>query len=103
MAENGSLNLAEAAGLVYSSDDTPGWTRRRQGRGFSYFDITGERILDAERRERVGCLIIPPAWTDVWINPRERGHLQATGCDERGRKQCLYHADWREVANSLER
>lgn len=97
MPESDSLSSAEAAGLIYSSDDAPGWTRRRQGRGFSYFDTAGERIRDAEARERIAQLVIPPAWTDVWINPLANGHLQATGHDERGRKQYLYHPRWREV------
>jgi DNA topoisomerase-1 len=97
MPEPDSLSSAEAAGLIYSSDDAPGWTRRRQGRGFSYFDTAGERIRDAAARERIAQLVIPPAWTDVWINPLANGHLQATGHDERGRKQYLYHPRWREV------
>lgn len=97
MPETDSLSSAEAAGLVYSSDNAPGWTRRRQGRGFSYVDTAGERIRDTEERKRIEGLVIPPAWTDVWINPLVHGHLQATGRDERGRKQYLYHARWREV------
>jgi DNA topoisomerase-1 len=97
MVESHSLSSAEAAGLVYSSDGSPGWVRRRQGRGFSYFDTAGERIRDPEVRERLEQLAIPPAWTDVWINPLAHGHLQATGRDERGRKQYLYHPRWREV------
>jgi DNA topoisomerase-1 len=97
VAEPTPESFAEEAGLVYSSDDRPGWSRRRQGQGFSYFDVQGKRITDERRRQRIRQLVIPPAWTDVWINPRSNGHLQATGRDERGRKQYLYHPRWREV------
>ena len=72
----------------------PGYTRRKQGRGFVYLDRTG-RPIDDERRERIRALMIPPAWTDVWICTDERGHLQATGTDAAGRRQYLYHPDWR--------
>ncbi len=85
------------AGLSYSSDEQPGWTRRRRGRGFSYHDASG-RLLRGERSlKRIRSLVIPPAWTEVWISPDAAGHLQATGRDERGRKQYLYHPLWSEV------
>jgi DNA topoisomerase-1 len=86
---------ARAAGLRYSSDDGPGWTRRRAGRGFSYRDTEGATIRDPETLTRLRALAIPPAWTDVWICPSPRGHLQATGRDARGRKQYRYHPRWR--------
>jgi DNA topoisomerase-1 len=70
-------------------------TRRRRGKGFEYRDETGERIDDPEALERIRALGIPPAWEDVWICPDPRGHLQATGTDAAGRKQYLYHSDWR--------
>jgi DNA topoisomerase I len=73
----------------------PGITRRRQGRGFSYLDAHGARIEDPEELARIGSLGIPPAWKDVWICSSERGHLQATGVDAAGRKQYLYHPEWR--------
>ena len=74
---------------------TPGLTRRRSGRGFIYYDAGGARVIDAELRARISTLGIPPAWRDVWICPLPQGHLQATGVDAAGRKQYLYHPDWR--------
>jgi DNA topoisomerase-1 len=73
----------------------PGITRRRRGKGFEYRDENGERIDDPEALARIGELGIPPAWKDVWICPNPRGHLQATGTDAAGRKQYLYHPQWR--------
>jgi DNA topoisomerase IB len=73
---------------------SPGFSRRRHGRGFIYVDERGDPIRD-ERLERLRALAIPPAWTDVWICSHERGHLQATGTDQAGRRQYLYHPDWR--------
>jgi DNA topoisomerase-1 len=67
-----------------------------RGRGFRYLDENGEPIEDAEARDRIRALAIPPAWRDVWICPDPRGHIQATGYDEAGRKQYLYHDAWRE-------
>jgi DNA topoisomerase I len=74
---------------------TPGFTRRRAGRGFVYLDHDGERIDDEATLTRIRELAIPPAWKDVWICPDERGHLQATGVDDAGRKQYRYHDRWR--------
>jgi DNA topoisomerase I len=80
--------------LRKTSPDDPGWTRRRAGRGFVYLDENGKR-LSARRARRVKDLVIPPAWEDVWITPHENGHLQAVGTDEAGRRQYLYHPEWR--------
>ncbi len=74
----------------------PGLTRRRHGRGFVYLGEDGERIEDQEVLARIDELVIPPAWRDVWICPYPGGHIQATGIDDRGRKQYLYHQKWRE-------
>jgi DNA topoisomerase I len=74
----------------------PGIRRVRRGRGFSYVDDEGNPIDDAEARERLRSLAIPPAWTDVWICADPRGHIQATGYDDAGRKQYVYHDAWRE-------
>jgi DNA topoisomerase-1 len=71
-----------------------GWTRRRAGRGFTYLDAAGRR-LPPEQVARIKQLAIPPAWTDVWICPHERGHVQAVGTDAKGRRQYLYHPQWR--------
>ena len=80
--------------LRRSSPDDPGWTRRRAGTGFVYFDEAGAR-LPPEAVERVKALVIPPAWRDVWICRWPNGHLQAVGTDDAGRRQYLYHPDWR--------
>jgi DNA topoisomerase-1 len=88
------------AGLVYASDDEPGILRVRKGKGFTYFGPDGKRVTDRAVMERIGGLVIPPAWKDVWISTRPRGHLQATGRDARGRKQRIYHATWRTVRDA---
>jgi DNA topoisomerase I len=74
----------------------PGITRRRRGRGFEYLDEDGKRVSDPETVERIAALRIRPAWREVWVCPHPMGHLQATGVDDRGRKQYLYHERWRE-------
>jgi DNA topoisomerase-1 len=73
----------------------PGISRRRHGRGFTYLDAGGARIDDPEVLARISELAIPPAWKDVWICSSSLGHLQATGTDAAGRKQYLYHPEWR--------
>jgi DNA topoisomerase IB len=80
----------------------PGLSRRRSGKGFAYFGTDGARVTDRETLERVKGLVIPPAWEQVWIAPDPRGHIQATGVDAAGRKQYLYHPDWR-VARDAEK
>lgn len=80
--------------LRRTSPDQPGWSRRRAGRGFVYLDEHGARLPE-EDAQRVRDLVIPPAWTDVWVTPYENGHLQAVGTDDAGRRQYLYHPDWR--------
>src|SRR5437899_4161883 len=92
-----AIESAQAAGLRYVTDEGPGIGRKRVGSGFSYFDPDGKRITDAAVLLRIKHLVIPPAWTDVWICPDPKGHLQATGRDARGRKVYLYHPRWREV------
>ena len=88
---------ARAAGLLYVTDAVPGLTRRRSGRGFTYLQPDGTRVRQRQRLMRIRRLAIPPAWTDVWICPSPRGHIQATGRDAKGRKQYRYHERWREV------
>ena len=80
--------------LIHFSDDRPGWSRRRWGRGFRYFREDGSPITDKLVKDRLRSLAIPPAWTDVWICPLENGHLLSTGRDDAGRKQYRYHPDW---------
>jgi len=82
--------------LRRSNPTGPGYARRRCGKGFMYLDESGQRITDAEVIARIAALVIPPAWRDVWISPDPFGHIQATGVDQRGRKQYLYHPRWRE-------
>jgi len=81
-------------GLRKTTIDGPGISRRRRGRGFSYVAPNGP-VTDGETLERIRALVIPPAWTDVWISPDPLGHIQAAGTDAAGRRQYLYHADWR--------
>lgn len=88
---------AEEAGLRYVTDDTPGITRHRAGKGMYYRDSKGEKVTDKRTLERIKSLAIPPAWTDVWIAPRSNAHLQATGRDAKGRKQYRYHPRWSEA------
>jgi DNA topoisomerase-1 len=94
------MNDVEAADLRYSSDDEPGISRRRSGRGFGFRSARGSPVRDKRTLARIRALAIPPAWEDVWICRDARGHLQATGRDARGRKQYLYHADWRSVRDA---
>ncbi len=88
---------ARLAGLRYVTDTTPGIRRKRAGKGFSYRAPDGSLIHDAETLRRIRALVVPPAWTDVWICPNPNGHLQATGHDAKGRKQYRYHPRWRDV------
>lgn len=88
--------VAEEAGLYYVSDDHPGYSRKRSGKKFIYFDTAGKAIKDETRVLRLNRLAIPPAYKDVWICPSSNGHLQATGIDDRGRKQYRYHERWRQ-------
>ncbi len=92
---------AQAAGLRYVSDQSPGIRRKRVGKGFTYLESDGRTIRDQETIRRIKRLAIPPAWTDVWICPNRRGHLQSTGRDARGRKQYRYHPRWREVRDAV--
>ncbi len=92
--------FAEAAGLVYVHDGDPGLRRRRSGYGFVYARPDGGMARDRALIERIRALAIPPAWTDVWICPDPRGHIQAVGRDQKGRKQYIYHPDWRTERDS---
>ena len=87
-------------GLAWCNDDSPGLSRRRSGKGFSYRGRDGRLIRDAGTLDRIRDLVIPPAWEEVWICPRASGHIQATGRDVKGRKQYRYHNDWSTHASS---
>jgi len=84
-------------GLRYVSDARPGYTRRRTGTSFSYWDADGNRITNKDIIRRIKSIGIPPAYENVWICPAANGHIQATGYDARGRKQYRYHPKWREL------
>lgn len=90
------METAVAAGLRYVNDAMPGIRRERHGRGFRYIDPEGRVIRVPELLERFRSLVIPPAWTGVWICPHEDGHLQVTARDGRGRKQYRYHPGFRK-------
>lgn len=92
---------AEAVSLVHASDREPGLRRIRAGRGFRYLDEKGRKLADAATASRIRALVIPPAWTDVWISPDPDGHLQATGRDQRGRKQYRYHERWAQCRDAV--
>lgn len=87
------------AKLRYMSTEEAGYSRKKWGRGFTYLDCEGETITDDDLREWIESIVIPPAWTDVWISPYKNGHILATGRDDKGRKQYCYHPDWQETQN----
>jgi DNA topoisomerase-1 len=87
---------AAVPGLNRSDPRGPGLTRVQTGPGFAYLDAAGRRVADPATLERIRALVIPPAWTGVWISPDPLGHVQATGIDSRGRVQYRYHQLWRE-------
>jgi DNA topoisomerase I len=89
------LAAAATAGLRYVRDEQPGIERRRCGDGFVYVGADGKTIRNTTVLDRIRALAVPPAWTNVWICPDQRGHIQATGRDAKGRKQYRYHAAWR--------
>jgi DNA topoisomerase-1 len=90
------VESARAAGLTYATDTRPGIRRKRAGKGFTYVRTNGTSIRNSSELRRIRALVIPPAWTDVWICLDPRGHVQATGRDARGRKQYRYHPKWHE-------
>jgi DNA topoisomerase-1 len=93
---------AEVAGLRYVNDQrTPGIHRIGRNKRFRYVDPSGGTVADVDVLTRIRSLVIPPAWTDVWICPNPLGHLQATGRDARGRKQYRYHPRWRQVRDEV--
>ncbi len=94
-------DLAQKAGLRYANDSEAGFQRKPWGRGFTYLDKEGNHITNGEARARLEDLVIPPAWTGVWICPHPKGHIQATGRDDKGRKQYIYHPGWEEVRDSV--
>jgi DNA topoisomerase I len=90
------LLLAAEAGLRYVSPEAPGYRRVRRGRGFSYVD-EGGRAVNGGVRDWIESLVIPPAWEEVWISRDQLGHILATGQDQAGRKQYIYHPLWEQT------
>ncbi|MEH0154418.1 DNA topoisomerase IB [Limibacter armeniacum] len=80
--------------LKHTDDDSLCYKRKKQGKGFTYLDEHGKKINDHDTIERIEALVIPPMWSEVWICRFSEGHIQATGRDEKGRKQYLYHEEW---------
>jgi DNA topoisomerase-1 len=91
------VKSAKLAGLRYRIPKGVGIRRRRAGSGFAFLDSNGKPVKDAETLGRIRSLVIPPAWTSVWISPDPDGHIQAIGRDARGRKQYRYHPEYRRV------
>jgi DNA topoisomerase-1 len=91
------LDMPAPSGLRYVCDTGPAIQRRRAGKGFVYFDAKGRRVANPDTLQRIRSLVIPPAWTNVWICAAADGHIQATGRDAKGRKQYKYHAEYREA------
>ncbi len=93
--------LAAKAGLRYVADSEEGYQRQRWGRGFTYRDMEGKTVREQALRQRFAALVIPPAWQEVWICADEKGHIQATGRDDAGRKQYIYHPRWGAVRDYI--
>ena len=91
------VDAAKAAGLRYTNDRQAGYRRESRGDSVRYLTADGKTLRDKDALARIRSLVIPPAWTDVWITPHANGHLQCTGRDARGRKQSRYHPRWRQV------
>jgi DNA topoisomerase I len=94
------VESARIAGLRYVCDDLSGIRRKRRGTGFTYVNPNGTTVRDKDTLARIRSLVIPPAWSDVWISPVREGHLQAVGIDARGRKQYRYHPLYRKVRDA---
>lgn len=88
---------ARAARLIHHGDSVPGYTRRRRGKRFVYEDARGRPVKNPRVLARIRSLVLPPAWTNVWISPNAHSHIQATGRDARGRKQYKYHPHFRKL------
>ncbi|HEY9730822.1 MAG TPA: hypothetical protein V6C89_02855 [Drouetiella sp.] len=89
---------ANTAGLLYIQCFENGFTRKKCGKGFKFTTVDGKTLVSKDARQRITALVIPPAWKDVWICTEPDGHIQATGFDEAGRKQYIYHPRWHEAS-----
>lgn len=97
---NDAKTCAKLVGLSYVESEADGISRVKQGKGFA-FKKDGRGLNDEKLKQRIAELVIPPAWTDVWICPSENGHILATGIDEKGRKQYIYHPKWRTMRDLI--
>ena len=100
MANDKKINAiadAELAGLYYSSNTEPGYTRKVNEEEQTFFDVRGKPLKGKREIKRAEELRIPPAWTDVWICDKKNGHLQATGIDVKKRTQYIYHPMWTQL------
>lgn len=92
------IEAAKDADLRYVSESSRGYSRAKGGKSYSYLNTNGDKITDEKTIERINKLKIPPAWKDVWISPSDNTHLQATGLDDKKRKQYIYHPKWIELS-----
>lgn len=91
---------AKLVGLDYIEAEDGGIKRIKHGKGFSYLDAK-DKAIAASIKKRIMDLVIPPAWQEVWICPSDKGHVLATGIDEKGRKQYIYHPKWRTMRDLI--
>jgi DNA topoisomerase-1 len=92
---------AELVGLTYIDNEEVGILRQKHGKGFIYKDRRGRALTDKKLKQHIAGLVIPPAWQEVWICPRLDGHILATGIDDQGRKQYIYHPKWRATRDLI--
>ena len=97
---NDSRTCAKLVGLSYIESEADGISRIKRGKGFA-FKLGNKTVSDKGLRQRIAQLVIPPAWTDVWICPNDKGHILVTGIDEKGRKQYIYHPKWRTMRDLI--
>ncbi|RYZ70219.1 MAG: DNA topoisomerase IB, partial [Proteobacteria bacterium] len=98
-AQSALIASLKGIGLTYIHERGPGYSRKRRGKKFQFFDAQGKLISNEKQIERLRKLAIPPAYEQVWICPNPKGHLQFVAVDARGRKQYRYHADWTQLQN----
>lgn len=96
-----SQTCAHLIGLSYTDHADHGITRIKHGKGFRYIDTKKQTAADTKLKKRITELVIPPAWKEVWVCPKSNGHVLATGIDERGRKQYIYHPKWRTMRDLI--
>ena len=98
---NEEISFEKVTPLVYADLMSPGYSRLKRGRGFTYVGRSGRRLSRPSIVNYCRSLVIPPAWKEVWISPQQNAHILSTGQDQRGRKQYIYHPSWTEYRNRL--